>query len=70
MIEVKEEIMNYSYMLLYEIITYQSVSGNQVDFTHMDGFNNPTYEGGGCGAVEGWAQNNWKAALAALDCSI
>ena len=47
-----------------------TVSGNQVQFTHHDGFSNPTYEGGGCGAVEGWAQNNWNASLAALDCSI
>ncbi len=47
-----------------------TVAGNQIDFTHTDGFNNPTYEGGGCGTVEAWAQNNWKASLAALDCWI
>lgn len=45
-----------------------TVLGNQIDFTHLADFKNPTYEGGGCGAVEGWAQNNWAANLATLDC--
>jgi hypothetical protein len=39
------------------------VSGNKVRFYRSDGVENPAWDGGGCGGVAGWDNNNWHASL-------
>jgi Right handed beta helix region len=39
------------------------VSGNNVEWYNADGAANPAWDGGNCGAIAGWENNNWNADL-------
>lgn len=39
------------------------VRGNQVNWTKADGSDNPGWDGGNCGTIKGWEQNDWNAPI-------
>lgn len=43
--------------------THHIVRGNKVNWTNRDGAKNSAWNSGNCGAVEGWDQNEWNAAI-------
>jgi hypothetical protein len=36
-----------------------TVQGNSVNWTNKAGFKNPNWDGGNCGPIAGWDDNNW-----------
>jgi len=37
-----------------------TISNNQVNFTAAGGYQNPNWNGGNCGSINGWNNNNWQ----------
>ncbi|MBL7560177.1 right-handed parallel beta-helix repeat-containing protein [Olleya sp. YSTF-M6] len=41
--------------------SYITVSGNQVNWTHADGYSNNAWDGNNCGVITDWDNNTWNA---------